>query len=248
MAESKLATRASRGHRTLCLPFEEASYRRVVGDPAEFRRAVDACFRDAPELFPAGFDRGYELKDDRTSAKLRPADPTHPAAGRRRLQRAAVIPRPLHGGPRRRTSRPRCSCGPSACPLWALAHVFGRDPMYRYRLEVGLGRNSVVGTTARRAELPEHLLADEHHQTINGEKVYLATTVGDGCVLGAEPAASAGAAELTTAYGVFKAEAHDVEPEYAPRTVSVDGWASTHQAWLALFPLVALLRCSCTAG
>ncbi|MEI4927019.1 hypothetical protein Q8G50_31380, partial [Klebsiella pneumoniae] len=25
--------------------------------------------------------------------------------------------------------------------------------------------------------------------------------------------------------------------------MSVDGWASTHQAWLALFPLVVLLRC-----
>ena len=46
MAES-LATQASRGHRTLCLPFEEESYRRVVADPAEFRRVVDACFRDA---------------------------------------------------------------------------------------------------------------------------------------------------------------------------------------------------------
>ena len=57
MAES-LATRASRGHRTLCLPFEEESYRRVVDDPDEFRRGVDACFRNAPELFPAGFDRG----------------------------------------------------------------------------------------------------------------------------------------------------------------------------------------------
>lgn len=48
---------------------------------------------------------------------------------------------------------------------------------------------------------------------------------------------------MTAAYGVFKAEARDVEPEYAPRTVSVDGWASTHQAWLTLFPLVTLLRC-----
>ena len=25
--------------------------------------------------------------------------------------------------------------------------------------------------------------------------------------------------------------------------MSVDGWAATHQAWLALFPLVVLLRC-----
>ena len=89
-------------------------------------------------------------------------------------------------------------------PFWALARVFGRDPMYWYRLECGLGRSSVVGATVRRAELPIHLLADEHHQTIDGEKVYVATTVGDGCVLGAEPAAAAGAAELTAAYGVFK--------------------------------------------
>jgi hypothetical protein len=48
---------------------------------------------------------------------------------------------------------------------------------------------------------------------------------------------------LTTAYGVYRAEARDVEPKYAPRTLSVDGWASTHQAWLTLFPLIALLRC-----
>jgi hypothetical protein len=128
-------------------------------------------------------------------------------------------------------------------PFWALARVFGRDSMYWYRLTCGLGRPSVAGATIRRAEIPIHLLADEHHQTIDGEKVYVATTVGDGCVLGVEPATSAGATELTAAYGVFKAEARDVEPSYAPRTVSVDGWASTHQAWLALFPLVVLLRC-----
>jgi hypothetical protein len=127
-------------------------------------------------------------------------------------------------------------------PFWALARVFGRDPMSWYRLTCGLGRSSVVGTSVRRSRLPEHLLADEHHQAIDGEKVYLATTVGDGLVLGVEPAASAGAAELTDACGAFQAEARDVEPEYAPRTVSVDGWAATHQAWLTLFPPVVLLR------
>ena len=40
-------------------------------------------------------------------------------------------------------------------PCWALAHVFGRDAMYGSRLEQGLGRFSVVGTTVKR---PEHLL------------------------------------------------------------------------------------------
>ncbi len=47
----------------------------------------------------------------------------------------------------------------------------------------------------RRVEIPIHLLADEHHQTIDGEKLDVATTVGDGCILGAEPAAAAGDAE-----------------------------------------------------
>src|SRR5206468_8923552 len=56
-------------------------------------------------------------------------------------------------------------------------------------------------------------------------------------------AQTAGAEDLRDAYGVFKEEARDVQPGYAPQTVSVDGWASTHQAWLWLFPLVVLLRC-----
>jgi hypothetical protein len=128
-------------------------------------------------------------------------------------------------------------------PFWALASVFGRDDMYWYRLEVSLGRNSVAGTTVRRAGLPEHLLADEHHQPRDGVKGYIATTVGAGCCLGAALAQTAGAEDLQKAYEVFKEEAQDVQPGYAPATVSVDGWASTHQAWLLLFPLAALLRC-----
>src|SRR5262249_49274459 len=128
-------------------------------------------------------------------------------------------------------------------PFWALARVFGKGHMYWYRLEAGLGRNSVTGTTVRRAEVPGHLLADEHHQTRGGVKNYIATTVGGGCCLGAALAQAATTEDLTPAYAVFKAEAQDVQPGYAPGTVSVDGWASTHQAWLALFPLAALLRC-----
>jgi hypothetical protein len=64
-----LATRASRGHRTLCLPFAEESYSRIIDDPIEFRRAIDERFQSMPELFPAGFAEGYRLKDDRVSAK-----------------------------------------------------------------------------------------------------------------------------------------------------------------------------------
>ena len=34
-------------------------------------------------------------------------------------------------------------------PCWALACIFGRDPRYGYRLEQGLGRFRVVGTTVK---------------------------------------------------------------------------------------------------
>ena len=113
-------------------------------------------------------------------------------------------------------------------PFWALAHVFGRDPMDWYRLVCGLGRFSVVGTTVRQAEVPAHLLADEHHQPLDGQKVYIATTVADGCCLGAEPAATAGTDDLKAADEVFKDEARDIAPESAPKTVSTDGWKGTH--------------------
>ncbi len=48
---------------------------------------------------------------------------------------------------------------------------------------------------------------------------------------------------LTKAYQKFQLEAQNVEPEYAPKTVNTDGWQATQLAWLALFPLTALLRC-----
>jgi hypothetical protein len=127
-------------------------------------------------------------------------------------------------------------------PFWALTRVFGHDPMYRYRLECGLGRASVVGTTVK-VELPEHLLADEHHQVREGQKVYIATTVADGCCPGAEPAETAGTDDLKAASGVFKDEARNATPGYAPKTVSTDGWKWTQAAWKALFPAVVILQC-----
>ncbi|WP_422927000.1 hypothetical protein [Singulisphaera sp. PoT] len=241
MADGTVA-RSSRAHRTICLPISEGAYSRAVADPAAFRGLLDDRFRMNPDLFPRGFARGYALKDRRISTKQ--GTPI-----RRILLRDGVAysVRPSFLMPYM-AGRVDVVQGPLflrkfGVPCWALARVFGRDPMCWHRLECSPGRSSLAGTTARRVAIPGHLLADEHHQTIDGLKVYIATTVAAGCVLGAEPAASAGAAELTTAYGAFKDEALDVDPGYAPRTVSVDGWAATHQAWLALFPMAVLLRC-----
>lgn len=228
---------------TICLPIAQHSYAQTVADPIRFRAWLDDSFRLSPELFPDGFALGYRLKDDRSSKKL------DLCIRRIRLKASGdsfsvrpsfVLPYMVGTSEDVANALFLRSFG---VPFWAIARVFGRDPDYWHRVEIALGRNSVVGTTVRQAELPEHLLADEHHQTRDGQKNYIATTVAEGCCLGAALAQSADAEDLKAAYGVFKEEAQNVEPGYEPKTVNVDGWASTHLAWLVLFPLVLLLRC-----
>ena len=119
--------------------------------------------------------------------------------------------------------------------------------MYWYRLERSLGRFSLVGTTVQAAErLPRHLVADEKHTTLVEDtyrKVYLAATAGGGCCLGMALAESADADELTRAYGVFRDEAHHLDPGYRPETVNTDGWPATQAAWRAVFQGVTLILC-----
>ena len=141
-------------------------------------------------------------------------------------------------------SRARCSCGPSACRSgrWPASSAGTRCTGTAWRSAWGGAASSAP--PSRRAELPEHLLADEHHQTRDGRKNYIATTVAEGCCLGAGLAQTAGAEDLTGGLRRLQGGRPGTSsPSYQPRTVSVDGWASTHQAWLALFPLVVLLRC-----
>jgi hypothetical protein len=228
---------------TICLPFDQARYPELVADPAAFRQALDRLFREAPQLFPDGFAQGYLLKDVRPSRQLG----LRLRRVRLKATGEAFTVRPAFALPYMAGLAPDAS-GPLllrafGVPFWALARVFGRDHRYWYRVEAALGRNSLVGSTLRRAEVPEHLLADEHHQPRDGAKNYLATTVGEGCCLGCALAQTAGNDDLQGAYAVFQQEAHDAQPDYRPATVSVDGWAATRQAWLTLFPLAVLLRC-----
>jgi hypothetical protein len=231
------------GCSTICLPINQDAYLALIDSPQQFRRWLDEAFHDMPELFPKAFAQGYTLKDERTSVKLG-----------LRLRRVAC-----------KASKAAFSVRPSfvlpymagwtddvdkplfwrrfGVPFWALAHVFGKDSMSWYRLEVSLGRNRVVGTTVRRVDLPEDLVADEHHQTHDGQKVFIATVVAQGCCLGASVVDTSDAVGLTKGYGVFKQEACDLKPGYAPQTVNTDGQKATRLAWLALFPLVAVWRC-----
>jgi hypothetical protein len=228
---------------TICLPADKDTSLELAGNPARFRDWLDRSFRSWPDLFPKAFPQGYRLKDSRlatrTGVRLRRI--------RLKASGASFTIRPSFILPYQAALADEADKAlflrSFGVPFWAIARVLGRDHSYWYRLEVSLGRNSIVGTTVRQARLPEHVLADEHHQSRDGDKNYIATTVGEGCCLGAALAPTANADDLTAAYGVFRDEAQNVQPGYQPKTVSVDGWAATHQAWQTLFAMVVLLRC-----
>src|SRR5437763_1234657 len=206
---------------------------------------VAGWLRSAPELFPTGFDPGYRLHGfGRESRKLH----------------GLKLRKVVTGDGRSYWLRPSFIAGYMAgtvdelayplllaahgVPAWLLRVGFGRSEMYWHRLVERLGRASLVGATVRDpARLPEHLAADEHHADWAGQKGYLATTVGGGCILGVALTSSADDDHLREAYGVFAAEARDVAPEYAPATVNTDGWAATRNAFRALFPSIAVILC-----
>lgn len=228
---------------TICLPIEQEAYEALVDSPEQFRAWLDQAFHDYPELFPEAFAQGYLLKDCRTSAKLRLRlrRIECKATGQAFTVRPSFV-LPYMAGWTDDVENP-LFLRRFGVPFWALARVFGRDGMYWYRLEVSLGRNSIVGTTIRRVALPEDLIADEHHQSRDGQKVYIATVVAEDCCLGASVVDTADEAGLTAGYAVFQQETRDIDPDYSPRTVNTDGWTATRLAWLSLFPAVVVLRC-----
>jgi hypothetical protein len=227
---------------TLCLPFAQALSAEVAADPAACRQALDRFSRAMPELFPGGSAGGYLLKDRRPSRKL-------PLCLRRIRLKAtgeSFTARPAFARPYMAGWAGDASGPPFlrafGVPFWALARALGRGHADWHRLEVALGRNSAAGTTLRRAAVPARVLADERHRPRDGLRNYVATTAGAGCCLGAALAQAAGAEGPRAAYAVFKAEAQGAQPGYAPATVSADGGAAAHQAWLALLARVAMLR------
>lgn len=86
-------------------------------------------------------------------------------------------------------------------------------------------------------------MADEKHSWLKGERVYIATTAAQDCIVGASVALSASQAALEKAYGVFASDAQALEAEYAPETVKTDGWQATQGAWKALFTHMTVILC-----
>jgi hypothetical protein len=242
---NRVQSTLARGSKTLCIPFDPQSYRELVGNEVDFRRHVDEQYARHPELFPAARDQGYRLHDIRPASKKL-------GVRLRRIELKATgavyslcpsFVMPYMSG-FTRDVRDALFLSTFGVPFWALSQVFGRDEMYWYPLSVALGRNGIVGTAVKHPEhQPKDLLADEKHTSLHGEKVYLATTVGQGCILGAALCEGADAEALTQGYGIFAKEARNLDPDYQPDTVNIDGWAATARAWVTLFTQVTILQC-----
>ena len=231
-----------RKNRNICLPFTQENYEKIVYDPIKFRKSIDDRIKAFPELFPSEIVNGYLMKDIYRSKKQLIWIRRIEVAGINYTIRPSFI-MPYLTGIVDEVEKV-LFMRKFNVPFWALSYVFGKDPMYWYRMEQSIGRNSIVGTTVKNADdIPRHLGADEKHTRILGDKVYIATTIGNNCILGVSLAENAGEKSLRAAYNVFKEEAQYLKPDYAPITVNMDGWKATKKAWLFLFYSVVIIYC-----
>ncbi len=233
---------ATRNNRTICLPISQEVYDTKIMKPVDFRNFINEQINLFPELFPPEIANGFQMKDIYHSKKLSIPIRRINIGGIPHTIRPSFV-MPYLTGITDEIEK-ALFMRKFNVPFWALSYVFGRDPMYWYRIEQSIGRNSIVGTTVRNPhDLPQHLGADEKHTRILGDKTYVATTVGNECILGASVAKDAGNEALKKAYGIFKSEAQCLKPDYTPTTVNIDGWKATKNAWSFLFTSVVIVCC-----
>lgn len=241
-----------KGNKRICIPLGKTEHEQVIADKVAFREMLEEQIKTYPELFPAKISQGYHLHGLHPTSKkmpevtlrrikLKEADETGQAQV---YTIAPVFVLPYMTGYTDEVEKALFLHEKFGVPFWGLTYAFGRNEMYWYRLCQNIGGNSVVGTTVKSPErLPEHLLADEKHTHFNGQKAYIAQTVGADCLLGLSISLGAGEAELTSAYQPFKTEAQNLKADYQPKTLNTDGWNATQLAWKTLFPAIVIIQC-----
>jgi hypothetical protein len=226
-------------------------YDEILKDTQRFRDVLAGLMEQYPELFPPEMADGYDLYGlRRESAKMpeirlrRVCLKVLNETGQRQVY--TIVPSfvmPYMTGYTDEVEK-ALFLRRFGVPFWALTYLFGHNDRYWERMVAHLGRADIVGTTLKDPnQLPEHVLADEKHSRLNGEKAYIATTVAEDCVLGVSLALAADEEHLTEAYGHFKHEAQRLHPDYQPHTVNTDGWSPTQLAWQTLFPNITLILC-----
>ena len=228
---------------TICVPFNQKEYMEIVDQARKFRLYIDCMIENFPELFPSEISNGYRMKDSWYSKKLGIKIRRIKTRTKNNYTIRPSFAMPYMTGLVKDVEKV-IFLRKFAIPFWALTYSFGQNPMYWYRIEQAIGRNSLVGTTIRNPKnIPEHLCADEKHSWIKGNKVYVATTIGSNCILGASVSENANEDHLREAYDEFKQEARILKPKYSPKTVNMDGWEATRNVWKKMFPRAIIIFC-----
>lgn len=238
-------SQARRGAKQFVIPMTLEEYLKWWPHAKKVRATLEDFARKHPERVPEDFEQGFELHGmGRESAKM-------PGI---RLRKVVLVGGEIYWlrpsfvfsymmGTVDELEFPLLLAS-HGVPVYLLTREYGYSDMFWQRLIERLGRNSLVGTTVSGAEqLPIHLAADEHHVDWGGETGYITTTAGNGCVLGIGLTKGADEGHLAEGYGMFRKEALDVDPEYAPQTVNTDGWWATQNAFQALFNNIKVILC-----
>ena len=236
--------KVEKGNRVIVIKFSEEEYKTFPAQNNEqARETIDRFHSMHPELFPFEMSDGYALNGmTRESKKQKVAMRKIKVLG----FSYQIHPSYLMPGMSAKTDdvEKALFLTKFGVPYWGLSYVFGKDPSYWYRTCISLSSNNLVGMTVRNSDkLPLDLLGDEHHVRVKGDKAYVASTIGGGCILGVEVCSSPGEEGLENAYGVFQKEALIVNPSYRPQTVNTDGWPATQSVWKKLFPVITIIEC-----
>jgi hypothetical protein len=158
-----------KGSKRICLPIEQEEYNCTVSDPTTFRQFLDPMIEQYPELFPQTIIHGYTLHDILPTSKKMPdislrrikvVNPENPNGDVFTIAPSFVLP--YMTGYTDEVEKALFLRSEFGVPYWGLTYVFGHNDMYWERLELGFGRNSIVGTTVKQADnLPQDLL--RHH-------------------------------------------------------------------------------------
>ena len=230
----------------ICLAFpSEEHYEQCMKDAGAFRQFLTTMYSQYPELFPRQMSQGFKFHSftpfSRKQEGFRMRRIELSDGNVYQIRPSFMMPYLIARSDEVEKALYLCKWGVS---FGALTYVFGHNDMFWYRAYISMGRNSIVGTTVKDpARLPEHLVADEKHTRLNGEKVYAATTVANECILGVGLADNAGTEALIDGYAHFKEEALNLKPDYQPKSVNTDGWEHTQRTWKDLFPSIAVILC-----
>lgn len=244
MTETKDSKRVSKGNRVIVLPMQQNQYAQFLSNLKFARNLVLTQLDLYPQIFPANMEsfsfNGTTNVSKKMSIRKRKivVDNIH-----YQIHPSFILP-DMRGMINSKISNGLLLCA-HGVPFWLVSRCFGENESYWFRLYQSFSQKDIVGSTVygNKDNIPEDILVDEKHISISKQKYYIGTTVGGGCILGAEISESADEQGLMKAYNVFKTEALEVKSDYQPKSINTDGWVPTINAIKKLFPLAIMIRC-----